>query len=817
MKFVRWFGEIGLDDLKMVGGKNASLGEMTRHLTSIGVKVPNGFAVTTDGYLNYLDHNGFESEIKKMLNELVTIADDMVSVRRLGMKIRTMIQEGDFPDDLREEICASYRMLSMEYCDVDGNPQKYTDVAVRSSSTAEDLPDASFAGQQETYLNIRGESGLLDAIKSCFASLFTDRALSYRRKMGYESADVTISIGVQKMVRSDLHSAGVAFTVDPDSGFRDVVVINGSWGLGEMVVGGLINPDEYILSKRNLRNGGDVLIDQKLGDKKCQMVYGTNPHEWVKKVPVDQAKQDRFCLDRQHLEILGDWVIAIEDHYTRAHGRWCPIDIEWALDGLNGEMYIVQARPETVQSHRDQNILTEYRLDRRDNVPILSGTSVGCSVASGRVKILHSLDDRSGDLGEKDFEDGDILVTDMTTPDWESVMQRASAIVTNKGSRVCHAAIISREFGVPTIVGTNVATEILKNGQMVTVSCAEGDIGYVYNGEVSCEKKEIHYDQLPTPRVSLMMNLANPYQAFRASMIPNDGVGLLRLEFIINNFIKVHPNALINFETSAGERIAEEDRDRIREVMRGYNNPVEYYVERLSQGIARIALAFYPKPVIVRFSDFKSNEYRNLLGGKYYEPAEENPMLGWRGCSRYYSAEFLEAFKLECEAIKYVRERYRLDNVRVMLPFCRTVEECQRVINIMSENGLSRDKDDQSLNLERLQVYLMCEIPSNAILADDFCDHVDGFSIGSNDLTQTTLGLDRDGERVSHLFDERDPAVKALISRAIETCNRRGVKIGICGQGPSDHIDFAQFLVNEGIQSLSLTPDSIIRTRMCLN
>ena len=795
---LKWLNQVNLGDKEIAGGKNASLGEMIQNINKLGIRVPDGFIVTTTGYLQFLEYNDLQNSICQIIDNLDY--NNHVETKRSGLKIRNLIQDGEFPQELEKEIINYYNKLSKKY------KSQLLDVAVRSSATAEDLPDASFAGQQETFLNVRGHKHLLLSIKNCFASLFTDRVIAYRKKIGYDTKKVTISVGIQKMVRSDLGSAGVAFSLDPDSGFTESIFINGSWGLGESVVGGTITPDEFILYKKNLRDGYCPILEKKLGDKHTKLAYGSNPSKPVIEVKTTQEQRNTFCLSDDKLEQLGKWVVVLEDYYSEKHGKKTPVDIEWAIDGLDGHLYIVQTRPETVISKKQNNVFREYHIDTSSTgKPLVSGVAVGEKVSTGRVKIIYSLEDRDGTEGEDFFQEGDILVTDITTPDWENLMQKAGGIITNKGGRVCHASIIAREFGIPTIVGTGNGTEILKNYQSVTISCCQGDTGFVYDGSVAYNYKETNLDTLEETKTALMLNIANPSHAFKNSLLPHQGVGLLRLEFIINNFVKVHPNALIAYDN--GVLKDENLRKYITCLIRGFESGEDYYITMIQRGVGRIAAAFSPYRVIVRFSDFKSNEYKSLRGGEIFEPDEENPMIGWRGCSRYYSKNFEQAFGYECRAIKNVRSLMGLENVIVMLPFCRTVEEVVDVKNTMKKYGLQRREDD-------LEIYLMCEIPSNVILGEEFANHVDGFSIGSNDLTQLTLGLDRDSGLVSHLFDERNPAVKKMISMIIEICRRRGKKIGICGQAPSDYPDFAKFLVEEGINSISLIPDSLIRTKI---
>jgi pyruvate,water dikinase len=782
---------VGINDIDKVGGKNASLGEMIANLSGLGIKIPEGFVITVDGYRTFCRFNQLESQIEALIDKIDH--DNLESLRRGGLQVRQLIRNSKFPPELSQLIIEAYYELSARY------GQESTDVAVRSSATAEDLPDASFAGQQETYLNVRGAAALMDAVRNCFASLFTDRAISYRQRFRYSHFEVALSICVQKMVRSDLGSSGVAFSIDTESGFKEAVVINGAYGLGELVVQGAILPDEFILFKPALKQGFPAIIEKKLGRKDQKMVYGDDPDERVKVISTEKSARERFCIDDKMILRLASWVCSIEDYYTNLKGHWCPMDIEWAVDGISGELYIVQARPETVHSNRSQQTLVEYVIDKtKETVPILKGIAVGDKIGIGKVNIFYSLDRR---IDGHEFNEGDVLVTDMTDPDWEPIMKKASAIITNKGGRTCHAAIVAREMGVPAIVGCGNATELLRAGQLITASCAEGDEGLVYNGKVNYHMQETNLESLPVIRTTLMLNVASPALAFQFSHLPHKGVGLAREEFIINNYIKVHPLALLHHTTLQDEALSAS----IKELTRGYNNDAEYFIEKLSFGIARIAAAFHPHKVIVRFSDFKSNEYANLLGGNHFEPHEENPMIGWRGASRYYDPVYKEAFKLECEAIRRVRNQIGLSNVSVMIPFCRTVEELLKVKAIMQENGLEQGKDD-------LELYLMAEIPSNILMAAEFAREIDGFSIGSNDLTQLTLGLDRDSALVAGLYDERNEAVKRMISMLIKEAKKAGVKVGICGQGPSDHPDFARFLVEEGIDSISVTPDSIIKT-----
>jgi pyruvate,water dikinase len=786
---------VGLGDLALVGGKCASLGEMIRNLSSAGVNIPGGFVISTDAYHQFLDESGLEVFIKAELDRIDFASVE--SLRRSGSRIRHAISNARFPHELSHQIIAAYETLSQIY----GQPG--TDVAVRSSATAEDLPDASFAGQQETYLNVRGPAALIDAVRNCFASLFTDRAISYRRTFNFDIFHVGLSVCVQKMVRSDLAASGVAFSLDTETGFPDLVVINGSYGLGELVVQGAVSPDEFLVFKPTLEKGFAAIIEKKLGVKDKLMVYGDDTDQRVRIIPAEDAQRRRFCLDDHQVLQLARWVIAIEAYYSKLKAKWCPVDVEWAVDGLSGDLFIVQARPETIHSRKTGNTLREYRIDDHGadgepRVVLGKGIAVGDGAASGKVNILYSLDKR---VGGHEFAEGDILVTDMTDPDWEPIMKKASAIITNKGGRTCHAAIVAREMGLPAIVGCGNATEYLRDGQHITASCAEGEEGFIYSGWLEIQIRETSLDDLPAIRTTLLLNTGSPATAFGLAHLPHQGVGLARQEFIVNNYIQAHPLALLQHQYLKDTRLSAE----IATLIRGFADEETYFISKLAFGVAKIAAAFYPKKVILRFSDFKSNEYRSLLGGEHFEPEEENPMIGWRGASRYYSPVYKPAFKLECRAIKKVREEMGLDNLVVMIPFCRTVGELLNVQAVMTEAGLTRGENG-------LEVYLMAEIPSNIILAREFARHIDGFSIGSNDLTQLTLGLDRDSALVAHLYDERNEAVKVLLRMLIHTAKSSGVKVGICGQGPSDFPDFAQFLVEEGIDSISVTPDSLIKT-----
>lgn len=786
--------QVTLENLDLVGGKNASLGEMIRNLANLGISIPLGFAITVNAYWEFLKHNKLEERIRKAIEGIDM--DNLISLRKGGTQVRQMIRNGKFPAALAQEIIDRYKQLSLRY------NQDATDVAVRSSATAEDLPDTSFAGQQETYLNVRGPEGILESVRNCFASLFTDRAISYREHFKFDHFDVALSVCIQKMVRSDLASSGVAFSLDTESGFKNAVIINGSYGLGEMIVQGAVSPDEFIVFKPTLEKGFAPIIEKNLGKKDRKMIYGDDPGQLTKVVNVQRDAQQKFCLEDEQVLELAQWVCAIEKYYSDKKGYWCPMDVEWAVDGLTNQLFIVQARPETIHSRKDETQLVEYKiLEQSPEKRILSGIAVGDKISTGRVVIMYSLDGRDGSHDGIDFHEGDVLVTEMTDPDWEPIMKKASAIVTNKGGRTCHAAIVARELGVPAIVGTGHGTEVLKDGQTITVSCCEGDVGFIYKGEVAFGKFETDLNDLPEISTPIMLNVASPEMAFKFSHIPNAGVGLAREEFIINTYIQAHPLALLHHRELGDKELTA----KIEKLITGYETEESFFIQKLSFGIGKIASAFYPNKVIVRFSDFKTNEYENLLGGAYFEPKEENPMIGWRGASRYYSEKYRHAFGLECLAIKRVREKMGLTNVVVMIPFCRTVKELERVYEVMKSYGLERGQNG-------LEVYLMAEIPSNILLADEFCKYIDGFSIGSNDLTQLTLGLDRDSALVAELYDERNPAVKRFISNLIKTAKENGVKVGICGQGPSDFPDFAAFLVEEGIDSISVTPDSVLKT-----
>ncbi|RLG13219.1 MAG: phosphoenolpyruvate synthase [Candidatus Nanohalarchaeota archaeon] len=790
-KFILWFDQLGIEDVGLVGGKNASLGEMYKNLTPKGIKIPNGFAITAHAYRYLIEKTGIEQQIRDTLKDLDT--KDMNNLMTRGQKVRSIILNSEFPQELKDSIKEAYGHISKQY-------GQDTDVAVRSSATAEDLPDASFAGQQETYLNIVGPEMLIEACKKCFASLFTNRAISYRTDKNFDHFTIALSIGVQKMVRSDLATSGVMFSIDTESGFQDAVFITGAYGLGENVVQGAVNPDEYYVFKPTLKQGKKAIISKTIGSKEIKMIYTKDGSKPTKNIKVPDHDQKRFCLNDDEIITLAKYAIAIEDHYSKKAGHFKPMDMEWAKDGSTGELFIVQARPETVHSQEDKNIIKKYILKEQGKV-IIKGESVGELIGAGQSNIILDVHDIT------QFKKGQVLVTDMTDPDWEPIMKIASAIVTNRGGRTCHAAIISRELGIPCVVGTIDSTKAIKNKQDITVSCASGEIGYVYNGKLKYVIDEVNLATIPTTKTKIMMNLATPSQAFEMSFIPNEGVGLAREEFIINTYIRIHPLALMYYKDLKKDQKNISLVKQIDGITQGYPDKKEYFIEKLAHGIATIAAAFYPKDVIVRLSDFKSNEYANLIGGTLYEPTEDNPMIGWRGASRYYSDKYCDAFGLECKALKRVRDDMGLTNVKIMIPFCRTVEEGKKVLAEMEKHGLKRGKNN-------LEIYVMCEIPSNVILVDEFSEIFDGFSIGSNDLTQLTLGVDRDSELVSHVYDERNAAVKKLIIQVIAGAKRNKRKIGICGQAPSDFPDFAEFLVEHHIDSISLNPDTVIKTRL---
>lgn len=777
---------LGMKDLEQVGGKNASLGEMISHLASAGVSVPGGFATTADSFREFLAQGGLDKKIYDLLATLDV--DNVPSLVQAGKQIREWVVNTPFTPEFEAQVREAFATMAKTI----GHDN--FSVAVRSSATAEDLPDASFAGQQETFLNIKGIDAIFTAIKHVFASLFNDRAIAYRVHHQFDHHDVALSAGIQQMIRSDLAVSGVMFTMDTESGFDDVVFITSSYGLGEMVVQGAVNPDEFYVHKPGLRAGRPAVVRRNIGSKAIKMVYcdDASLNRNVKTVDVDPLDRQQFSLTHDEVEALAKQAMIIEAHYGR------PMDIEWAKDGLNGQLYILQARPETVKSRDSKQVLERYRLLEKGEI-LTEGRSIGQRIGQGRARVIN-------DISEMDrVQPGDVLISDMTDPDWEPIMKRASAIVTNRGGRTCHAAIIARELGIPAVVGCGDATKAIRDGQEVTVSCAEGDSGFVYEGLLKYEQVRLDVDTMPELPMKVMLNVGNPERAFAFQSIPNSGVGLARLEFLISNTIGIHPRALLDFDRLEDAALKEQ----IKERTAAYASPVEYYIERLKEGIATIAAAFYPKPVIVRLSDFKSNEYANLIGGSLYEPHEENPMLGFRGASRYVSEQFADCFALECKAVKRVREDMGLTNVEVMIPFVRTVTEAKNVIEVLRQNGLVRGEHG-------LRVIMMCELPSNALLADAFLEHFDGFSIGSNDLTQLTLGLDRDSGLIAAQFDERNEAVKALLHMAISACKKAGKYIGICGQGPSDHQDFAEWLMKEGIDSVSLNPDSVLETCLFL-
>jgi pyruvate,water dikinase len=785
---------LDLSNVNQVGGKNASLGTMIQHLKPLGVQIPDGFAVTVSAYNEFIKYNNLEDKISYLINEINE--NDIQVLNKNGDIIRNLIVKGDWPQHLEGEIERSYKNLSNQY------NLTAVDVAVRSSATCEDLPEASFAGQQESYLNVNGFKAVLKSIKECFSSLFNNRAISYRQSLDIDFSDIGISVCVQKMVRSDKGSSGVAFSLDTESGFKDVILINGAYGLGESIVQGSVSTDEFLVYKPLLKKGYPAIIEKKVAKKERQLIYCEDEKKTVTEVNVPKNKQTQFCLlDHQVLQ-LSKWICLIEKYYSKFYNKWCPMDVEWALDGHSNSLFIVQARPETVHSNKKTENFISYKLNASSgNNILLKGIAVGDKIGQGKIRKLTSMNEYYKIVNSNPFQKGDILVTDMTDPNWEPLMKIAGGIVTNRGGRTCHAAIVAREIGVPAIVGAVKATTILKEQAQITVSCAQGSVGNVYEGNVSYEIEKTDINAMPSINTDLMLNVGSPDLAFKFCQIPNSGVGLAREEFIINNYIQAHPLALLEHQ-KLGDVVLSK---KIATLIEGYKNEKEFFIEKLSYGIAKIAAAFYPKDVIVRLSDFKTNEYCNLLGGHHFEPNEENPMLGWRGASRYYSDTYEKAFGLECKAIKKVREEMGLSNVIVMIPFCRTVEELLKVYTTMETYGLKRGDDG-------LQIYLMAELPSNIFMAEEFAVHIDGFSIGSNDLTQLILGVDRDSELVAHIFDERSPAVKRAISNLIKIAKVTQTKIGICGQGPSDHPDFAKFLVKEGIDSISVTPDSVLKT-----
>ncbi|HBE20675.1 MAG TPA: phosphoenolpyruvate synthase [Cyanobacteria bacterium UBA11149] len=803
---VLWFEEVGIADIPLVGGKNASLGEMIRQLSPKGVRVPTGFATTAHAYRYFIKGAGLEEKLRELFSDLDV--EDVNNLRIRGKQARSLILNTPFPQDLQDAIADAYLKLcdrygynaelcdrlSPEFQDECKQQSQAVDVAVRSSATAEDLPDASFAGQQETYLNVYGVQDVLDSCHRCFASIFTDRAISYRTVKGFDHFNVALSVGVQKMVRSDLASSGVMFSIDTETGFKNAALVTAAYGLGENVVQGAVNPDEYFVFKPTLKQGYRPILEKRLGSKEIKMVYEIGGTKLTKNIAVPESEQKKYAINDEEILQLARWACIIEDHYSDVRGQYTPMDIEWAKDGLTGELYIVQARPETVQSQKSGNVLKNYHLKGTSEV-LVRGRAVGEMIGQGKANVIldvHKLDE---------FAAGEVLVTNKTDPDWEPIMKKASAIVTNQGGRTCHAAIIAREMGIPAIVGCGNATEVLQSGQEITVSCSEGEEGRVYTGLVPFEIQETQLDNLPKTRTKILMNVGNPEEAFGLSALPCDGVGLARLEFIIANHIKAHPLALLKFD-ELDDALVKRD---IYKMTYLYERKADFFVDKLAHGVGTIAAAFYPNPVVVRMSDFKSNEYANLLGGRQFEPHEENPMIGWRGASRYYDEKYREAYGLECKAIKRVRDEMGLTNVIPMIPFCRTPDEGRKVLAEMETHGLKRGENG-------LEVYVMCEIPNNVILADEFSEVFDGFSIGSNDLTQLTLGLDRDSALVAHIFDERNEGVKTMVRMVIEKAKKNHRKIGICGQAPSDYPEFAKFLVELGIDSMSLNPDSVLKT-----
>ncbi len=791
MQFIKFFHEIRNTDVAIVGGKNASLGEMYQKLTPLGIHIPNGFAITAQAYFYLLEKGGIKEKIKEILSDVDCI--DIGVLQSRAKAVRELIFATPLPKELLSEILAAYKRLSQEY------HSNAVDVAVRSSATAEDLPDASFAGQQDTYLNIVGEASIIQHIKLCFASLFTARAISYRQSRNFSHFDVGLSVCIQKMVRSDKASSGVMFTIDTESGFEDVVLITSSWGLGENIVGGLVNPDEFYVYKPKLLEGKDAIIKRKLGSKLKKMIYAhTESGKSTVNVDTPPSKRAIFSINDEEVKELARQAILIEEHYSKEAKRHQPMDIEWAKDGIDNKLYIVQARPETVQSQKQNaNIYERYILDKNAPKKILTkGIAIGSKIGSGKVRVIHSLDAINA------FKEGDVLVTEITDPDWEPAMKIASAVITNRGGKTCHAAIVAREIGVPAIVGCHNATEILRNDMVVTADCSQGDTGYVYEGEIPYSIEKIELTTAKKLQTKIYVNIGNPTRAFSFSRLPVDGVGLARMEFIINNYIKVHPLALKSLYY--GQNAAQ--KEEILQIIDAYEDPKDFFIKKISEGVGMIAAAFYPRPVIVRTSDFKSNEYKKMIGAAGFEPDEENPMIGYRGASRYYSEHYKEAFLWECEALKYARERMGFENIKLMVPFVRTPQEGEKVIDLMAQAGLQQEKNG-------LEIYAMCEIPSNVILADEYLKIFDGYSIGSNDLTQLTLGVDRDSDLVSHIFDERHPVMKRQFSSVIASCKKAGKYVGICGQAPSDYPEVAEFLVKEGIDSISLNADSVIKTR----
>jgi pyruvate,water dikinase len=794
--FIRSLQNLKLSDLNLVGGKNASLGQMISALSSQGIRVPQGFAITVDGYNNYMNHNNLTEQITHLTSQITDI-NDLKTLKNVSEEIRSRIENGSIPTNLAQEIHAAYRDLSDYY------NEDYCDVAVRSSATAEDLPNASFAGQQDTFLHVQGPDNVLTYYKKCIASLFTDRAIAYRKEQGFDQMEIALSVCVQKMIRSDIACSGVAFSLDTESGFPHVIVINASYGLGEAIVQGAVTPDEYIVHKPTLAQGFAPIIKKQLGLKNTKVIYSNDQqNNLIETVPVSQDDQMNYCLTNDEILELARMVMTIEQHYSQQYKKrngnnWTPMDIEWAKDGIDGQLYIVQARPETVHTGIQENVLHLYNLNTNratlaDSI-LVKGISVGQQIASGTARIINSIEEIDH------INSTDIIITDMTNPDWVPAMKQAAGIITNRGGRTCHAAIVSRELGIPAIVGTQYATEKIQSGQKVTLDCSGGTVGIVYNGLIPFDVTEISLDNIGTAPVPIMVNIADPDSAFKISFLPTAGIGLVRLEFIINNALKVHPMALIYPEVITDPLVTE----KIDQMTCAYESKTEFFVEQLACAVGMMAAAFFPRPIIVRFSDFKSNEYYNLIGGSYFEPIEENPMIGFRGASRYYHPQYRDAFALECQAMKIVRERMGLTNVKMMIPFVRSLKEAESVITEMSNNGLKR-------GVNGLEVIMMCELPCNVMLIEEFSQYFDGFSIGSNDLTQTTMGIDRDSALISAIFDERDPAVKKMLTMAIQSANRIGTYIGICGQAPSDFPDFAEFLIETGINSLSLTPDTVI-------
>jgi pyruvate,water dikinase len=803
-KFILWFNEIGINDVPLVGGKNASLGEMYQKLESKGIRVPNGFAITAYAYRYFLKYAGIEEEIKKILKGLDT--HDLSNLMRKGREIREVITHAEIPPDLTQAIYSAYDKLAAEFSD---QGLANVDVAIRSSATAEDLPDASFAGQQDTFLNIRGRLSVLDACRKCFASLFTNRAISYRHDKGFGQFDVALSIAVQKMVRSDSAYSGVIFSIDTETGFKDAIFITAAYGLGENVVQGTVNPDEFYVFKPTLKMGKRAIISRKAGDRDIKMVYSMEDDATVKNIATTLSERHRYVLEEDEILKLAEWACIIEEHYSKEAGFFRPMDIEWAKDGdgVNvgtGELFIVQARPETIHSQKDTNTYENYHLLEKGEI-LTRGTAVGTKVGQGTANVIQST------LEMDRFKPQQVLVTSMTDPDWEPLMKKAAAIVTNKGGRTCHAAIVSRELGIPCVIGTGNGDEVIKAGDDVTVSCCEGETGYVYKGLINYDIETLNLKDVPKTKTKIMMNVGMPEKAFTQGLIPNDGVGLAREEFIINSHIGIHPLALLEYDKLREKAKIDQQIAgvvyKIDQITAVYDDKRRFFIDKLAEGISRIAAGFYPNDVIVRLSDFKTNEYANLLGGYLYEPKENNPMIGWRGASRYYDENFMPAFELECLALHKARSEVGLTNIKAMIPFCRTPEEGKKVIRIMKKFGLVQGEDG-------LEIYVMCEIPSNVICADQFADIFDGFSIGSNDLTQLALGLDRDSSLVSHIYDERNESVKRLVAQVIEVAKKKGKKIGICGQAPSDFPDFAEFLVECGIDSMSLIPDTVIKTRL---